>query len=68
MEAREMQKAAIIMARAAELNATVAMMQAKNLERTSEGMTAAYDEKAFDDAIIATGCNHNSICEVLQGY
>lgn len=65
---REMQKAALIMARAAELNARVAGMIAENQQRIADGRAIAYPEKAFNDAILETGCYWNSVGELLNGY
>ncbi len=67
-EARDMQKAAIIMARAAELEAKVLGMHAENMSRVHRGESLAYLEKDFDDAVLSTGCHWNSVCELLQGY
>lgn len=67
-EARDMQKAAIIMSRAAELNAKVAGMQAENQQRLIQGDSPMYNEEAFNNEIIATGCHWNAVCETLQGY
>lgn len=67
-EAREMQKAAIIMARAAELNAKVAGMVAENKQREIQNESPAFVNDDFDCEIMASGCHWNSICELLQGY
>ena len=67
-EARDMQKAAIIMARAAELNAKVAGMAAENAQRAISGDSPAFIQDDFDREIEHTGCHWNSICELIQGY
>lgn len=66
-EAREMQKAAILMARAAELNALVTGMEAENALKWMTREKPAYTKADFDDAILLTGCHHNAIQELLQG-
>lgn len=67
-EARDMQKAAIIIARAAELNAKVAGMNAENAQRAISGNSPAFVQDDFEREIELTGCHWNSICELLQGY
>lgn len=68
MDSAEMRKAAIIMARAAELNATVSGMVAENKQREIQGESPAYVMDDFLRQIERIGCHHNATYEVLQGY
>lgn len=68
MDSTEMRKAAIIMARAAELNATVGGMVAENKQREIQGESPSYVMDDFRRQIELSGCHHNAICEVLEGY
>jgi hypothetical protein len=54
-------RAAILMARAAALNAEVAGMQAENMQRVHRGESIAYDGKAFFDAIESNRLGENGI-------
>lgn len=60
------QKAAYVNAQAAVLNATIAGMQAANLERESHGHTLAYDEAAFQEAIDTSPCHHNAVLSLFD--
>jgi hypothetical protein len=57
-------KAAVLMARAASLQAEVAGMIAANIEQESQGYALAYDEKAFFNAIDSNGLGENGITKV----
>lgn len=63
----EEQKAAYIIAMAANLNATVAGMQAKNQMCEYRGECPAYVETDFERAINASGCHHNAVLTLFQG-
>ena len=65
---RDMQKAAILMCRAAECNAKVAGMQATNRQREIQDESPAYVMDDFEQVIEETGIFWNSVCELLQGY
>ena len=68
MDSSEMRKAAIIMARAAELNTRVSGMVAENSINAIRDEYPAFTNNDFERVINETGCHWNQICEVMQGY
>jgi hypothetical protein len=58
--------AAVIMARAAALNARVSGMNAENQHRLSVGNSVAYGEEAFLDAITEEQCDHNATWSLIH--
>jgi hypothetical protein len=57
-------RAAVLIARAAALNAEVAGMQAENQHRKNCGLAVAYTEEAFQKAIAANGLGENGVISV----
>lgn len=62
----ENQKAAYIMAQAANLNATVAGMVAANMQRAVCGNSMAYVQSDFIEAIERSGCTYNQVMEYFR--
>jgi hypothetical protein len=60
------QKAAFVMARVAELTASVAAMQAENAMRQHTGGSPAYTEEHFRIAIGEAGISHNQVIEFFR--
>ena len=58
--------AALIMARAAMLNAEVAGMQAYNQHRLSLGQSIAYNEDAFAAVAAGSGCCENDVMTLIN--
>jgi hypothetical protein len=59
------EKAAVIIANAARLNATVAGMIAENDERLRRNAALAYTEESFSNAVIDCGCAYNQVVGFL---
>lgn len=62
--ATEELRAAVLVARAAALNAEIAGMIAENQWRQSNGNAMAYDEEAFFQAIARNGLGENGVTQV----
>lgn len=61
------QKAAFVMARAAQLIAEVQGMTAENMQRAALGRPMAYTEEDFAVAIAHAGVNHNEVITLFHG-
>jgi hypothetical protein len=61
----ENQKAALLMARAAVLNAKIAGMVAENDFLKQRDMSIAYDEAAFCKVVDESGCTENAALTLL---
>ncbi len=62
----EEQKAAYIMAQSAVLYATISGMNAENMQRQSSGLSVAYTENDFDNAVNASGVHHNAVITFFE--
>lgn len=62
------QKAAFVVAQAAMLSAKVAGMQATNCVAAASGKLPVYKQSDFEEAAESSGCGHNYVLSLFQGY